>query len=193
MNYDQQIQLTAGTIYTIYLCPRTGTQDAPDDDINGEYWESSCVPTTFTTTTQGPPTGPGLVPPVITSVVPQPAKVNMGNNVTIAWSTPTSYQQFQIWWTYDGEALEQGNTEANSWTAQTAPGHHYTFAVQGGVYRGISGTYNWSAWGPTVQVTPAKNLHSLRRFLQFSGIVLAGASLRSLMPAGETLRKFMQV
>jgi hypothetical protein len=193
ISYDQQIQLAAGTIYTIFLCPRTGSQDAPNIDIDGEYWDNSCVSTTFTTTTSGPPPGTGLVPPVITSVVPQPAKVNMGNSVTIAWSTPTSYQQFQIWWTVDGEALAQGNTAADSWTAQTAPGHHYTFAVQGGVYRGISGTYNWSAWGPTVSVTPAENLRSLRTFLQTSGIVPVGGSLRSVMPAADTLRKFMQL
>jgi hypothetical protein len=191
--YHQTLQLSAGTIYTIFLCPRTGSQDNPDNTIDGEYWESSCVFTTFTTTKPGPPPGKGLVPPVITSVVPQPAKVGIGNSITIAWVTPTSYQLFQVAPIYDGQAVQQASPTTDSWTTGTDPGHHYSFAVQGGVYQGASGTYNWSNFGPRVPVTAAENLHSLRQFLQFSGINPVGARLRSLMPSGETLRKFMDL
>jgi hypothetical protein len=64
---------------------------------------------------------------------------------------------------------------------------------KGGIYGGIFGNYDWSGgWGPTVNVTAAGNIRSLKQFLQFSGITLP-SKLGSLVPAGETLRKFMQL
>jgi hypothetical protein len=192
--YSQSFQLGAGSIWTLFLCPRTGSQDDPDNEINGDYWESSCVFRTVTTTTSAP-SGPGLVPPKITSTVPAPATLKQGNTITITWSSPTTYQKFQIWNTFDGEPLEQGSTEgeppANSWTAQTAPGHRYTFQVQGGVSGGFS--YTWSSWGPMVSVLAVENLHSLRQCLIYSEINPAGAVLSSLVPSGDTLRNFMQL
>jgi hypothetical protein len=53
-SYTKTFQLAAGSIYTIFLCPRTGSQDDPDDEINGDYWEDSCVFKTFATTAPGP-------------------------------------------------------------------------------------------------------------------------------------------
>jgi hypothetical protein len=194
--YHQQFQLAAGTIYTLFLCPRSGSQENPDEQFNGEFWEDSCVSIQVTTKTT-PPTGTGLVPPKIISVVPQPTRVNQGNSIAIAWTTPSVYQQFQIAPTYDGETLMQGQTTGTpapeSWTMQTAPGHVYTFAVQGGVWDGAANTYTWSVFGPRVSVTAVANLRSLRLFLQYSGINPAGAVLSSIKPHGDTLRRFMQL
>ena len=191
----QQIQLAAGTIYTLLLCPRTGTQDNPDQQFNGEYWEDSCAVYNFTTTTAGPPSGSGMVPPKIISVSSQPAKVNQGNSITINWSSPSTYQKFLIANTYNGEPLAQGQTEgqppANSWTLTTAPGNNYTFQVKGGVSGGFSWSY--SDWGPMVSATAAPNLRSLRQFLTYSEVNLSGFVLSSLMPANITLREFMQL
>ncbi len=197
-SYYQQVQLSAATIYTLFLCPRTGSQDNPDDDFNGEYWEGSCAFTQITTTTSSP-TGTGaMVPPKIITVVPQPAKVNQGNSIAIAWATPSVYQKFQIAPTYDGQAIMEGNTTGSpapeSWILpNTDPGHVYTFAVQGGVWNGASNTYTWSAYGPSVTVTAVPNLRSLRLFLEYSGVNPAGAVLSSIKPPSDTLRQFMSL
>jgi hypothetical protein len=195
-DYYQNFTLQAGTIYTLFLCPRSGSQESPDEDFNGEYWEASCESWQVTTTTT-PPSGTGLVPPKIVSVVPQPARVNQGNSITIAWSTPSTYQQFQIAPIWNGQALQQGTTTGNpapeSWTTQTAPGQQYSFAVQGGVYDGAAGNYTWSAFGPRVNVTAAENLRSLRQYLQDSGINPVGAVLSKIKSSGDTLRQFMQL
>ncbi len=196
-SYYQQFQLAAGTIYTLFLCPRSGSQDSPDDDFDGEYWEGSCVFIQVTTTTSAP-TGTGMVPPKIVTVIPQPAKVNQGNSIAITWASPSIYQKFQIAPTYDGQAIMEGNTTGSpapeSWTLpNTSPGHVYSFAVQGGVWNGASNNYTWSAYGPRVTITAVANLRSLRLFLEYSGINPAGAVLSSIQPPSDTLRQFMSL
>ncbi len=193
--YDDIITLQAGTYYTIYVCPRTGSKDNPDETINGEYWEWSCaVSTIITQASPSPPGGP-LVPPVITNLNPQPATMNQGNRITVSWSSPTNYDKFLVWWTEDGVALQQGEIDAGgtsgSWTAPTAPGRWYTFQVEGGVSSGWS--YDYSGWGPKVRIFSPPNLTSLRQYLLDSGVNPVGRSLRSLMPSNETLRKFMKL
>jgi hypothetical protein len=193
-SYYQTFQLAAGTIYTVFLCPRTGSQDSPDDEFNGDSWEASCVFTQATTTTTQP-SGAGMVPPEITSSMPRPASMTQGNNVQLSWSTPSTYQKFIVVPTYDGQALQQaeltGNPAGNSLTYATAPNASYTFAVEGGVSTGWG--YNYSGFGRTIKVTSAQNLHSLRQFLQYSGIDPTGKMLSSIKPAADSLRKFMQL
>lgn len=47
--YDDIITLQAGTYYTTYACPRTGSKDNPDPTIDGEYWEwaARCRPSSL--------------------------------------------------------------------------------------------------------------------------------------------------
>jgi hypothetical protein len=120
-----------------------------------------------------------------------------GNRITITWSSPSVYQSFQIAPVWNGQAVEQGQVfgepAPDSWTEQTSPGDHYSFSVEGGVYQGASDTYDWSAWGPSVEVTAVQNLHSLREFLEVSNINSHGFNLRSTLPANKTLRQFMQL
>lgn len=189
--YDDIITLQAGIYYTIYACPRTGSKDNLDDQIDGQYWESYCQMETIITQASSSPPGGNMVPPVITSLTPQPATISQGNRITVAWSSPTHYDKFLVWWTENGIANAQGEIDSGgnsgSWTASTFPGNWYTFAVEGGVSDGWG--YNYSAWGPTVRIMGSANLTSLRQYLQSSGVV----SLRSVMHSGDTLRKFMKL
>ncbi len=191
-HYDKYITLQAGTFYAIYACPRTGSQDNPDEYIDDEHWYSYCAIQTILTQSISSPSK-GDVPPVINSLDPQPATLNSPNTITVGWTTPTSYQQYQVAWSYEGEALAQINTANKSYSFGTDPGHHYTFAVQGGIYGGAAGNYHWSAFGPTVRITASPNLHSLRQFLQHSGLNPSGQKLSALIHAGGTLRKFMNL
>lgn len=191
-HYDRIITLQAGTFYTIYACPRTGSQDNPDEYIDGEHWDSYCAMQNILTQSASSPPG-DKVPPVINFLDPQPATLNSTNTIGVGWTTPTSYQQYQVAWAYEGQALPQVMTSNNSVRFGTAPGHHYAFAVQGGNSAGASGTYHWSAFGPTVRITASPNLHSLRQFLQLSGLNPSGQKLSALFHAGDTLRKFMNL
>lgn len=61
--YIDHIQLQAGSIFNIGLCPRTETNGVLDDTINDAYWENSCVFVEFTTWTTSPPAPPPPRPP----------------------------------------------------------------------------------------------------------------------------------
>jgi hypothetical protein len=196
INYDDPITLQAGTLYTIHACPRTGTEQNPDEMIDGAYWESYCVAGTITTLASSSPPGGNRPPPVIINLDPEPATINQDNRIAVAWSSTIHYDRFLVWWTENGVALAQGEIDtggySGSWTTRTRPGYAYTFAVDGGVSAGVSG-FNYSGWGPTEKITASLNLTSLRQFLQHSGINPAGEQLRSRMPSGVTLRKFMKL
>lgn len=121
--------------------------------------------------------------------------MNQGNRITVSWSSPTNYDKFLVWWTEDGIALQQGEIDSagtsGSWTAPTAPGHWYTFQVEGGLSSGLG--YDYSGWGPKVRILAPPNLTDLRQYLLNSGVNPVGRSLRSVMPSSDTLRKFMRI
>lgn len=169
--YTSLITLQAGGYYVINACPRTGSEDTPDEWIDDKYWTDYCVWGTIVTKNLSPPLG-DLVPPVITSVVPEPETMSQGNRITIVWSSPTQYDKFLMRVTESGVwtgGTQQGEIDitgfSGSWTVLTYPGNQYTFQVQGGVYAGIFSHYRYSRWGPTVAATAISNLRSLRRYL----------------------------
>ncbi len=194
--YDEIIALQAGTYYTLYICPRTGSEGTPDDQIDGVYWETYCAVASITTQAVSSSPGGNLPPPTITHIIPYPATIKQDSSMTIEWSAFRQYNKFLVWWTQNGIALAQGeiNTTGSSgtWSVQTTPGYHYTFKVEGGVSAGLSG-YDYSGWGPEVSVVAPANLNSLKQYLQNSGLHIANQSLRALMPTGTTLRQFMKL
>jgi hypothetical protein len=181
----------AGTLVTITVAFADSVHGEHTNAITSVQVPGSPVPT---------PPPPALVAPVITSIVPKPAAINVSNSITIGWTTSTAYVKFFIKVTQDGAALPQQEVDSRldststsgSLRVTTIPGFNYTFQVQG-VALGSNGDYTYSDWGPTASMTALPNLRSLRQFLQLSGVNPAGASLRALMPRSETLKQFMQI
>jgi hypothetical protein len=196
--YSDTIQVNAGAIYTIWLCPRTGTKDNPDDQIDGAYWEGFCVGQTIVT--QSVPLPPTQrQPPIITGIDAEPATMTKPDQITVKW-TSQPYDKFLISWTQNGVAMDQGEVDSSgssgSWTASpTVPGARYTFSMEGGVSGGILGNYLYSDWGPTVTATAPHRYSSLRLFLRASGVDPGAQGLRSLMHQQHqpSLRKFMKL
>lgn len=192
--YSSSFQVQAGTYYTIALCPRTKTGDDLDDEIEGQYWESYCVSTSIVTQSSDQPQGK-LPAPIINSLSAKPATASQGGQITVSWSSSMTYNKFLIWWTENGQALQQGELDvqgaSGSWTAgPTTPGATYTFSVKGGLYGGFQ--YNYSDWGSNVKAVAPQNLNALKQFLQLSGITLNGQGVRSVM-ATQSVRAFMKL
>lgn len=196
--YVSTIKVLAGAIYTIWLCPRSGSKDNPDDQIDGVYWESYCVGQTYVTKAFPLPETQRQ-PPVITAIDARPATMTKPDQITVTW-TSQPYDKFLIWWTQNGLAMDQGEIDnsqsGGSWVASpSVPGARYTFSVKGGVSGGIGGNYLYSDWGPTITATAPRNYSSLRYFLRASGINPGAQGLRSLMHQQHqpSLRKFMKL
>jgi hypothetical protein len=194
--YTRKIDVPAGAIYTIWLCPRTGSRDEPDDQTDGDYWESLCVGKTITTRSSESGES-GRQPPVISGVDAVPATTTKPDQITLKW-TSQPYDKFLISWTQNGVAMDQGEIDSSgssgSWTASpTVPGAKYTFSVKGGVSGGIFGNYNYSDWGPTVTVIAPPHFSSLRYFLRASGVNPGAQPLRKLTQKQSSVRKFMKL
>ena len=136
--------------------------------------------------------------PVIIKTDAEPATLTGDNSITISWIS-SQYDKFLVWWTVVGQALAQGEINSpgtsGTWTTNQAcsPGAPYTFAVEGGIGQGLASGYNWSGWGPTVDVTAVQNLRSLVQFLKHSGINPAGLSVESIMGGQTSLKKVMKL
>ena len=194
--FTSVIDVLAGSIYTIWLCGRTGDKDNPDDQIDGVYWESLCVGQSIVTKSYPLP-ATQRQPPMITAVDALPATMTKPDQITVKW-TSQSYDKFLIWWTQNGEPLAQGEVAgpavAGSWIASpTVPGARYTFAVKGGTYGGVFGNYNYSDWGPTITATAPHHYSSLRNFLRASQVNPSAQGMRSLMHTQHSVRKFMKL
>jgi hypothetical protein len=190
--FEDTVKLKGGAYYTVYACPRNDPEN-PDEQIDGEYWESYCASAVVITQVAAAPAAP-LTPPVITSLDPEGATIQYGNRINMTFSGPTPYDKFLISWSgLQGEVDPDNPSTAGAWVAFTTPGSRYTFQVKGGQSGGIFGNYHYSDWGPSVSVVASPNLTSLRQFLIRSGVNPAGAKLSVLLPAGKTLRQFMQV
>ena len=194
-DYDVVIQLQAGSFFTITVCPRKGT----DPKIEGEYWESYCQWGNIITKAVSQ-TGGTRPPPDIQTLSPQPATLSQDNRIIVTWSSSTLYNKIIIGWTENGIQMDQGEIDlgnpgknSGSWTASTTPGAQCTFSADGGVSGGVFGNYNYSGWGPKVNITASQNSTSLKQFLENSGINPFGQTLNSLMPHGVTLREFMKL
>jgi len=191
------ITVPAGAVYNVAVCPRTGTPQEPDDDLDGVYWENFCAYGVIVAQATPPPPSQ-RTPPTITGLDLQPATLTQPDRITVRWSSSQAYDKFLIWWTQNGQPMDQGEVDssgiAGSWTASpVTPGARYTFAVKGGVSGGILGNYLYSDWGPTLTVIGAKNLASLRQFLTASGVNPAGHGVASLRKGQTSLRKFMKL
>jgi hypothetical protein len=197
--YDETITLPADVYTAVYVCPRTGSQQQPDDETDDQPWETYCAVGYITVKSKAaPPAGP-LVPPVITVLNPAPATMQHGNQITVLWSSPTQYDKFVLGWTQNGVDMQPQDLPSSpdpsgsgSWIAPTIPGAAYTFRVNGGISQFWN--YNYSAWGPTASVTAALPYLRLRAYLLNSDVDLkVQQHLRSLMQQGQTLRSFMKL
>jgi hypothetical protein len=192
------ISLQAGSAYSIYLCPRNETSGTLEDQYNGGYWEASCTLAGNITTKVPDGTVAPATKPVISKIDPEPATLTGDNSFTVSW-TSTQYDKFLVWWTIDGQSLAQGEISSpgisGSWTTNQpcTPGAQYTFAVEGGTGQGLTGGYNWSGWGPTVDITAVQNLRSLVQLLKKSGVNPAGLSVKSIMGAQTSLKSVMKL
>jgi hypothetical protein len=196
--YASTINVLAGAIYTIWLCPRSGSKDNPDDQIDGAYWESYCVGQTVVTQAFPLPAA-HRQPPIISNVDAEPATISNPDRMIVRW-TSQPYDKFLIWWTQNGLAMDQAEIDnsqsGGSWTASpTVPGARYTFSVKGGVSGGILGNFLYSDWKPTITATAPHHFSSLIYFLRASGINPAAQGLRSLMQQHHqpSLRTFMKL
>jgi hypothetical protein len=116
-NYSQNITLKAGSYYTVGLCPRTGPKDSPDQEIDGEYWESYCVFATLVTQSQPPPPPP---PP------PSPSQTYDPGPPVMAQAVP--FRRLLLTWDHTWYALSimrlsLGNALAEDWVPNPTPGH----------------------------------------------------------------------
>ena len=193
-SYVVDVSLSAATFFAIYACPRTGSQTSPDDETNGESWELYCAMQYFTTKAKNvaPAT---LPPPVIVEVTPQPATMSQGNSIKVVWEAGIDYDKYVFGWTQNNIQMQSHDLNISgangSYTQATTPGDEYSFRVNGGISQ--TWNYNYSAWSNTMTAWAARNLTHLRQYLSASGVSQPNQSLRSVIPANETLRKFMQL
>jgi hypothetical protein len=187
----------AGAVYNVAVCPRTGTIQDPDDDLDGVSWETFCAWETIVAQATEQVGGQQL-PPWISALNPEPATLSQPDRIVVTWGSPQPYDKFLIWWTQNGDPMDQaeidGTATTGSWTATPiTPGARYTFAVKGGVSGGILGNYLYSDWSPTLTIVAPPHLRRLRQFLTASGINPAAQRVRSLLHGQTSLRKFMKL
>jgi hypothetical protein len=200
---ETTVDLPPGNAFTIWLCPRNETDGTLDDDYDGDYWEDSCTNAGSITTQvlQAPTAQP--TKPYIVHVDNEPATLKGDGAITVSWVS-SAYNKFLIWWTFDGQALAQGevdsggssgNATSGSWTTNqaVAPGGTYTFAVEGGTSQGLFAGYKYSGWGNTITVIAVQNLRSLVRLLNNSGINPAGLKVSSIMGGQPSLKHVMKL
>ncbi|MDG6905533.1 MAG: hypothetical protein JRN20_07105 [Nitrososphaerota archaeon] len=204
-----------GVTFIIYVCPRTGPQNLPDNMIDGVEWDSYCATAYITPKGQQASPPETLSPPSISAFVPHPANMNQPNRITVTWASSTSYDKYVLGWIdvgyqTDPNAVNYGSILQNppwelpnqaqdinqkgtsgSYDVPTQPGHLYIFHVNGGISQFWN--YRYSPWGPPAAQIAIPNSRSLRTYLLDSGINPAGCSMRSLLSSGQTVRTFMQI
>jgi hypothetical protein len=195
--YASVFTVPAGYFYRIWLCPRSGSKESPEDTTDGVYWETYCVWETIVAQA-APAPGAQRVPPSISGLDAEPATATQPDRITVKWQSPQSYDKYLIWWTEDGQAMDQGEVDgtatAGSWTASpTVPGRTYTFSVKGGVSGGILGNYLYSDWSPAIKLVAPAHRRSLRQFLVASGVNLSAQGVKALLKRQKSLRGFMKV
>jgi hypothetical protein len=189
-DYSSLVDLPAGSIFAIGLCPRSETDGTLDDQIDDEYWETFCIFQQFTTTLN---VGPGNPQVTVKSI--QPYTLNNPNQITISWSSsdytdgqvlwgPLNNQLENEWsWTVSDEGNEPQYSGNQTFTIPSAlQGKILAFKVQ------VRNQFqNATLWSPTtIGVQSARNYHSARQFLQASKVrfptgVRHLPSLRALM------------
>jgi hypothetical protein len=194
--YDSVFTVPAGYLYRIWLCPRTGTEDNPDELIDGQYWEGFCVWQLIVA--RATPTMGQRQPPWVSGIDPEPANLTQPDRITVKWGSPQSYDKYLISWTKNGEPMDQGEVDSaaisGAWTATPiTPGARYTFSVKGGVSGGILGNYLYSDWSKAIAVVAPPHFRSLRQFLTASGKNPAAQGVASLMKSQHSLRSFMKL
>jgi hypothetical protein len=171
--YTSDIKLTAGTAYTLALCPRSKDNGGLSDQVEGQYWETFCIYQPFTTYASA-----GASVPNVNVVSVSPAVLQHGNQITVAWSS-YSYTDGQVLW---GPTANPNQTVSNfvpgsgtepvysgQYTAnisQSLAGKMVSFTVQ------VRNTYQdanlWFKAG--VLVRAASNYTSLTQFLAASNV-----------------------
>jgi hypothetical protein len=197
--YSSSFDLQAGVFYNICICPRTKTGEVLDDRIDGQYWESLCKCVTIVTRALPSPGGQ-LPAPEITTAELFPATLHADNSIKISWVSSHEYGKYLVRWGLSGlppdqhfqVEIDSGGTSGWFVAQSTKPREGYVFIVEGAESAGLVG-WNYSPWSGKAEVTAGDNATSLREFLRLSGIESRGLSLRSVVPAGETLRRFMKL
>lgn len=211
---DVPFSLKPGVYYTIYVCPRTGSQNQPDNTIDGVEWDAYCAVAYIATKTQPVPPET-LNPPMISALIAHPVNTKQPNRITVMWSSSTSYDKYVLGWVDSGYQSDPKTINYNlliqnppwelpnqsqdinqkgvtgSVDIPTQPNHLYFFHVNGGISQFWN--YKYSPWGPPAAQLATTNRTSLRLFLIESGISPGGQSIRSLLSPNQTVRNLMQI
>jgi hypothetical protein len=195
--YASVFTVPAGYIYRIWLCPRNGSKESPEEYTDGVHWDSYCVWQTIVAEA-APASGAQRVPPTINELDAEPATLTQPDRITVKWQSSQSYDKYLISWTQNGQAMDQGEVDgtatAGSWTASpTVPNAAYTFSVEGGVSGGVGGNYLYSDLSAAIKIIAPVHDRSLRQFLVASGINPAAQGVKSLMKGQKSLRAFMKL
>jgi hypothetical protein len=104
VDYTFTLDLVAGAIYTIWLCPRSGSKESPDDQMDGVYWEAYCVSQTIVTQSTGQAAGQ-RPPPHITALEAQLATLSQPERIVVRWQAPQPYGKYLIAWAPNASAV----------------------------------------------------------------------------------------
>ena len=195
--YTTTIDLQSGAAYNLGLCPRSGTPDHPDDQVEGEYWETFCIGQPFVTNI-----GQTNLTPQVNLTSVEPATLQHANQINITWASnsmtdgkidwgPTSnpnQHEDSIAPSHDnaGNVVYAGPFTAN--VPSNLAGHVILFTV-----RVRNNFVNPNLWGTTsTAVQSARNYHSLRDFLTASGVSLP-TRLKQHLHGVSSLRAIMQI
>lgn len=192
--------LVPGQVYTVWVCPRTGTEEEPEDQTDGVDWVSACVFRTIAVRGVDNVSG-AMEPPRITSIGDTPATMFAAQRMTLNWIVDNgrTYNKFLIHWYRNGQEQPQieidaasGGSAQGSWSATVAPFDQFRFAVKGGLYRGLSG-FDYTAWGAEVAFTCPQNSRSVKAYILSSVAPSRPLPLRNFMGSTKSVRSFMKL
>ncbi len=200
--YTSHLNLAAGTIYSLGLCPRHITSGVLDDQFEGDYWEASCVYQNFAT--QAPESHSKKPSPLVSIRQARPKTLHDDNRLDISWVVPSwsdgdnSYHAFNVRWYPLGAPQNATQQNVNSggtnglWTCTPLhPNTEYAIGVQGEdtaayIY------YSESDWG-ALTARSGDNHHQLRDFLADSGVDGASGVRRLFAGLTASLRAAMGI
>jgi hypothetical protein len=199
--YTVKLGLLAPSIYIIGVCPRTGRNDDPDEEIEGEHWTNFCRFNRYVTRAKGEEMAAGRPRPEITATETHPATFTRNNHIVIHFRAPRAYEWFFVRYRRPGQAEVQVEINVNGtmgvFTLEpTRPGEQYSFKVAGCDENSITGVKNCSSFTEPITVVAARNTDSLRAFL--AGTDASGGLCRLMiapppLPPERSVRTFMHL
>jgi hypothetical protein len=201
---DSLVDVPAGKLVSILLCPRTVTNGVLDDEIDGQPFEVFCVVNTLTTkasdpgSTQHPNPPP---PPTITSMTSRQFTLHERSSFFISWSSEQC-DNYHLSWrlvkpvpgsTNSGNVQEIAAPPNFTFTSrifESQPGEVYEAQVQACRHVDL-GNDLCSPFSTAASLTIPENTRSLRQFLLLSKVSLPN-SVRGIGVAGS-IRRLLRV